>query len=429
MIKKKIYNSIKSILPENETIDLKSEVDYYGFSHYISSKLSLINVPLSHSVCSHGWTHRSIKYLEEIISVQVKNNNILFLSENQKQQQELLKLKYFNSLCIGVPYIYIDDGDYNVERHKNTLLVMPQHTVDGDRSIVKSNEENYIKTINKIKNDFDLVIFCIHKSCIKNNLWISTIEKYGYQWFLGADIYDKNALSRMNILFRSFEYVTSNCIGSHIAYSSYSGCKTSIYGEYSEPDKNQMKNSLYIKENPHMLENIYTQCLSKTVKRKYPMFFKKHPKDATLNIDWAKKELGEECKITYQKLAELLGWFRIESNKSTIQNEDILFSRHFNIFYNNLENLKKQNKRYIIYGYGTVGKIVYSFLKKNIVRIVDKNNYLLNIKKIYSPEEVYNIEFDYIIICAIGRENDIIKSFIKIPTHKFIRLLNKANTF
>lgn len=416
-----ILDEIISILPQEEKIKARTEADYYGFSHYIASKLGIKETPLSTSDCSHGWTHRNVKSVEEVISKHTPSHKRNYYSENIKMQRVLYSLGYYNSMCIGVPYIYIDDNDIEIKRYENTLLVMPMHTLDSDKNFQKINEEEYVKSIDSIRDDFDLVVFCISKSCIKYNLWTKTIEKYNFPWIEGADIFDKNALSRMNRIFRSFEYVTSHCIGSHIAYASYSGCKTTIYGKYIELDYEQMKKTKYIKENPSILDNLYYEYLSSTVKRKYPIFFKEHPKDGVLNIDFAKKELGFECKLPYSKVAELLGW-----NNTGIYDSKIAFSRNFNKFYSKLSKLKNDNKQYLIYGYGTVGKVVYSFLSSQIVGIIDRNNLSIskNTKqeKVYSPKDIQDFKYDAIIICVIGREEEIIKSLDGIDNDRFIQI-------
>ncbi|EQB39197.1 hypothetical protein M947_08570 [Sulfurimonas hongkongensis] len=416
-----ILDEIISTLPQEEKIKVRTEADCYGFSHYIASKLGIKDTPLSTSDCNHGWIHRDIKSIEEVISKHTLSHKRNYYSENIKMQRVLYSLGYYNSMCIGVPYIYIDDNDIEIKRYENTLLVMPMHTLEWDKNFQKINEEEYVKSIDSVRDDFDLIVFCISKSCITHNLWTKTIEKYNFPWIEGADVFDKNALARMNRIFRSFEYVSSHSIGSHIAYASYSGCKTTIYGKYIEPDYEQMERTNYMKENPHIIDNCYYGRLSSTVRKKYPIFFKEHPKDGVLNIDFAKKELGFECKVSYSKVAELLGW----NNINCYENK-IVFSQEFNKFYLKLSKLKNDNKRYLIYGYGTVGKVVYSFLSSQIVGIVDKNNIGISKdttqEKIYSPKDIKKFNYDAIIICVIGREEEIIKSLDGIDNDRFIQI-------
>jgi len=75
-----------------------------------------------------------------------------------------------------------------------------------------------------------------------------------------------------------------------------------------------------------------------------------------------------------------------------------LFYQDFNEFIKILEELKNSKKNIAIYGYGLIGKIVHSCLKKQIVYIKDKNNIILNKNK------TVNIN----LICALGREKEII---------------------
>ena len=93
------------------------------------------------------------------------------------------------------------------------------------------------------------------------------------------------------------------------------------------------------------------------------------------------------------------------------------FSHSLNKFYTQVEELKLLDKRYIIYGTGTIGKIIYSLMEKQIVACVDISD------KDNHPSNLNNLSFDNIIISVFGREIGIIKYLteeLKIDKDKII---------
>ena len=98
-----------------------------------------------------------------------------------------------------------------------------------------------------------------------------------------------------------------------------------------------------------------------------------------------------------------------------------------NKLYEELEASLK-NKKFILYGFGTVGEIVYNKYKKNILAIVD-NNYIKLTKehnlKVINPKKLKSMEFDYIFISALGNEQNIKSLLIekyKISRSKIIEI-------
>lgn len=93
----------------------------------------------------------------------------------------------------------------------------------------------------------------------------------------------------------------------------------------------------------------------------------------------------------------------------------ISFETKVSNLFNTIQKLNL-DKRYVIYGYGNVGKILDKTLKNSIIGFVDKKSELMskkiNREEIYSPSNLLNMEFDYIIISVLGREEEI-KTFLE----------------
>jgi len=96
--------------------------------------------------------------------------------------------------------------------------------------------------------------------------------------------------------------------------------------------------------------------------------------------------------------------------KSYDPNEgNYIFAYLFNHLYKWLNSLDK-SKRYVLYGFGHVGKLILSEGKLNIVGIVDKNYQRMQEScdiGVYDIDRINEFDFDYVIITALGREKEI----------------------
>jgi len=294
---------IKSSLPKIEHTIMRDEADYYGISQLIAKKLSLLLKPKSFAGWKHGWLYMDLKYVEQLTG----GNKIhkLFLVA-KKEQALFLKEKGFNAQAVGMPFIYADELDnVEIKRYKNSLLVMPPHSLPYTSH--SWSEDTYAKNISELKEDFNLIVVCLHYSCVQKNLWIDAFKKYDIPYVIGADATDKNSLIRMSRLFRSFEYMTTNAIGSHVVYASYSGCKVSVYGEYQEYTLDDYKEDKSYQKVPFLLDYNLKAQSEKNVRHLFPFLFT-HPKEAQLYQHWAEEELGKSNLLSLKKLSVLLGW-------------------------------------------------------------------------------------------------------------------------
>ena len=114
-----------------------------------------------------------------------------------------------------------------------------------------------------------------------------------------------NSLERMSFIFSSFDFMTTNSIGSHVVYAAYSGCKVSIYGKYLNFNRDDYRNDIYYKIHPDVLEYILEFNKEENVKNRYPFLFTE-PKKASFNYQWALKELGVKHKKNYDEIYSYL---------------------------------------------------------------------------------------------------------------------------
>lgn len=109
------------------------------------------------------------------------------------------------------------------------------------------------------------------------------------------------------------------------------------------------------------------------------------------------KESKELCKYGFYQRFTLLG----EENNG-------IYKKLNDKFYKELEKLLK-NKKFILYGFGTIGKDIYSKYKESIICIVDKDadklNSLYKDINIYNPNQIDGLKSEFILISSLGYED------------------------
>lgn len=304
------------ILPQIEEIKLNSEPDYYGASHIISKHLGLKETPISNANWNHGWFRYPLIHPQLLIAAIPKINNLVATNDQSLYLQE----NGFGSHAIGVPFVYVDDVP--VQRIPNSVLIMPSHATT--HVMYKTDTEKFKNDVNELIDNFEFVVACISGMCVKHDNWINYFENSNIPWITGAWVYDKNALARMKNILKSFEYVATNSIGSHIPYAAYCGCKVFTIGDMFVPDPEKMLSEPFYKRNPNLIPIVVKYNSEKYLREKYPHFFNgvNGARDMT---EWAKIELGEANKRDPRVVAELLGW-DIQSKLIT-ENENMTSSR------------------------------------------------------------------------------------------------------
>jgi len=210
---------------------------------------------------------------------------------------------YKNAKAIGLPIIYLPDSQ--TARRSNSLLVVPAHS--RDNTTLNSNFEEYADTVASIRSSFSEVLVCVHPSCWRNGYWIEAFKKRRLTVIKGAFIEDRNALLRMSKLFSSFEYVTTNGFGSHIAYAAYFGAKVSVFGPFVEYTAQDSVNDPFFREKPYLLEPLNKARSEQGVRQHFPELFC-HPLDATQRLEWGHFEVGSDNKVTPDEMRSLFGW-------------------------------------------------------------------------------------------------------------------------
>jgi FkbM family methyltransferase len=279
--------------------------DFYGASGVAAQYCGFSEPPTSpRGYWMHAWGPKQFLAFDSPIlyfgPVDLKGKSDYHWVGRLDEKNLLRRHGYKNAEAIGLPIVYVPDQP--VARRQGSLLVMPAHSSDDTTSDWKFEE--YADEIARIRPSFSEVWICIHPSCWEHGYWVNVFKERGFPVVQGALYTDRNALERLYRLFSSFEYVTTNAIGSHVAYAAYLGAKVSFYGSYAEVGSANYNN---VKEYESMMEHWEWARAETTVRQYYPELFC-HPAEAKQRIDWGRYEVGFDKKVLPAQLRSLFGW-------------------------------------------------------------------------------------------------------------------------
>jgi hypothetical protein len=252
----------------------------------------------------HGWNSLPLKHTE-VFGLNYDGTYLVA----RKEEELFLINRGKKAHAIGAPFVYTDlfYSDFKSIRLPGSLLIMPPHGMSYTTEIW--NEQAYIEEIYSVIKDFEYAAVCISPNDIEKNSWVGAFKKIGLPIIEGARMSDANALLRMRSLFSQFEFVTTNSIGSHVAYAAYAGAKVSFFGKYQCLDASSLKNDELYKHHPEILAFVVEHSSERSVRERYGFLFREHPAQAPFSIESAKSWLGHGNMKTPFKVAGLLNWW------------------------------------------------------------------------------------------------------------------------
>lgn len=256
----------------------------------------------------HGWIGPERNIHPEFVvgsdgkSFERRSSSLHYVARGD-QVEYLRSQGYARVQAVGLPIVYLDKPE--LERIPGSLLSMPIHSLQ--ETTEAWDADAYAAYVHSVVPRFSLVCSCVHKSCIEKGNWVPAFRKFGIRTIEGAEESDQNSLLRMAMLFRQFEYVTTNFFGSHLAYASYFGCKVSVSGPRPGWRRSAYERVPYYRNAPAVLDIIDRWISDDHFGKIYPQFLR-DPWDASVQREWAEWQLGEQHKRSPRELRELLGW-------------------------------------------------------------------------------------------------------------------------
>jgi len=205
--------------------------------------------------------------------------------------------------AVGVPFVYLDTVP--VSRIRKSLLVVPTHTLAGQTVMDRSGFERYADEVLQYAARFEKVAVCVHAACLRNDLWVREFSERGVEVLLGADHCDANSLVRVKTLFSTFEHVTSNGWGSHIAYALSCGANVSIFGTCPRYSASEMWLDSGFQGKSRELEFL---CSEEYVRRSHEFCreFLGVPGDGRINVELGRYLTGAENRLSRDAMKQLL---------------------------------------------------------------------------------------------------------------------------
>jgi hypothetical protein len=194
---------------------------------------------------------------------------------------------------------------------------MPPHvTIQGTLSYP---EDLYVDYVRSIADRFSLVVVCVSQQCAEKGIWVGSFERAGIPCLLGAGIQDANALLRMRAIFDTFEYVTTNSFGSHVAYGAAFWAKVSVAGPDYRRTQADLMQELYYQKNPELAEAALRPERWEMLCKRY-WWTRVDPWDARENMEEGLQLIGFKNRRSWEELGKLLGFSAGSENSHA--NED-----------------------------------------------------------------------------------------------------------
>ena len=211
---------------------------------------------------------------------------------------------YTHVRAIGLPIAYLPDP--GVRRISGSLLVLPPH---GHRTHGPGDPlaEAYADSIAAISSRFSEVWVGISEDDWTRRQWIEAFRARGVGVFMTSDQGDPGTLRRLRGLFSTFEYVTTNGFGSHIAFAAYCGASVSVFGPFASFPRERLASTRAVKLQPSLLDRALELCAEPALRHAYPFLFVE-PEKAIVCREWGAAELGEATRLSPEELRCAFGW-------------------------------------------------------------------------------------------------------------------------
>jgi hypothetical protein len=232
-----------------------------------------------------------------------KQNTIQWVSRAD-QAEYLTAHGYRHVKAIGLPIVYLPDPQ--LQRVPGSLLVLPPHS-HKNHGATDPLAERYADMIAELAPRFSHVAVGVNEDDFTKGQWVESFRRRGIDVFVTTDQADPNTLKRLQRILYTFESVTTNGFGSHIALAAYCGARVSVFGPYAEFPIERMKATHAVKMFPELLDQAHYLCTEQALRTHYPFLFVA-PDHASTQQPWGATEVGEPSRLSPEELRRLFGW-------------------------------------------------------------------------------------------------------------------------
>ena len=277
--------------------------DFYGARH---TAAKYIGINPSYLAMSNIWQHGWIKLeRNNLIDLPTEENKKKIVLVSRCDQADFLEAHGVKSIPIGLPFSYAlkMNLDLAVERDPNSILVIPRHVTRQEKGF--NAPLRLLDTIPEQSKN--LVGICLHGDdfYLKRNIFW---EKNGYRVIKGASFDDANALTRMCFLFRSFDTLITDSLGSHIPYAAAAGMKIAVVPDLSSVPTD-FKSIPFYRDKPQHAQHVRdVEMLCLNPQTSPYRFLFSSPNLAKPHVDWGLEQIGFDNLLSPGDLKKVLGW-------------------------------------------------------------------------------------------------------------------------
>lgn len=210
---------------------------------------------------------------------------------------------YGDVRAVGLPFVYLPAA--LVARIPASVLVAPAHS-EPDLNAKSAGLPRLADVLEDLRKHFGLVVGCVHSQCLKNGNWLEDFQRTRVPYVSGANMRDANSLYRMRHLFSQFEVVVTNGFGSLIAYASACGAAVALTADYVQESREHMLSDSFYAKHPEVLDSV-CEALSEKSLRRHCAFLWTPPHEAMPRVEWARRELGWDCRLSPQEAVKVFG--------------------------------------------------------------------------------------------------------------------------
>ncbi|HEX7887942.1 MAG TPA: hypothetical protein VF522_01175 [Ramlibacter sp.] len=296
-------SDLSPVLGSEEIIEPVTNLDRYGFSHVLAAYAGLKQPRRPFCSWIHGWIWwDELVKPEDLLGPRNMPRDLSIVVGSSQQVDMMRAAGYTNVLAGGVPLIYVPAQ--HVRRRPDTLLAFLAHSAEAERFDVLHGD--YLDHLASIRHHFERVYVSVF-ALDRNDKLNAEITRRGLFVLDGANPADRNSMRRTRRCLEYFGHVSTNTMGSHVAYALAAGCRTSIWSPIFRYDYDVLAKSA------HGLSRDYVDRMSLVhdepyLRNRFPGLFDTPPLSGYLDPALGSELLGARHLLTPDEVMQAAGW-------------------------------------------------------------------------------------------------------------------------